>query len=60
MLIKAVIIFLGIMVIIAMIGNALAPGGLSRMVAKRRKPANCTKCGRPLLGRSGCDCGRKA
>ena len=60
MLIKAVIIFLGVMVIIGMIGNALFPGRMPRMVAKRRKPAPCVKCGRPMIGRSGCDCGRKA
>ena len=60
MLIKAVLVFLGFMVIIAMVGNALVPGGMSRMLAKRRKPAICAKCRRPLIGRAVCDCSRAA
>lgn len=59
MLIKAVIVFLGVMVVIGMLGNALFPGATSRMVTRRRKPAFCDKCGRPMIGRA-CDCRRRA
>ena len=58
MLIKAVLVFLGVMVIIAMLGKALFPGAASRMVTRRRKPGLCARCRRPLIGRAGCDCGR--
>jgi hypothetical protein len=60
MLFKIILVFLGAMVLVAMIGKALFPGRLSRMLAKRRKPAVCTKCGRPLIGTKGCDCGKGA
>ncbi len=59
MLFKTILIFLGAMVLVAMIGKALFPGHLSRMVTKRPKPAVCAKCGRYLMGNKGCDCGGK-
>lgn len=62
MLIKAVFVFLLVMVVIGMIGNALFPGAVSK-VAKRRLPLaksrTCPKCGRYQIGTSGCGCGGK-
>jgi len=62
MLIKAVLLFLLVMLAVGMIGNALTRGGLTRS-AKRRlglSPASrCSRCGRYLLGKTDCDCGRK-
>lgn len=59
MLIKIIVVFLGAMALVGMIGKALFPRVVSRMVTKRRKPAVCAKCGRYVIGRTGCDCGRK-
>jgi hypothetical protein len=59
MLIKAVILFLGAMVILGMVGNWLFPGAVKRGVAKRLAPAKCAQCGRFRIGMSPCDCGRK-
>lgn len=62
MIFKAIIVFLLVMVVIGMIGNALFPGALSQ-AARRRLPlartGTCPRCGRYLIGKSGCDCGPK-
>jgi hypothetical protein len=42
-----------------MVGNWLFPGAIKRSLLQRAKPVKCPKCGRFLMGRSGCDCGRK-
>ena len=58
-MVKAVIVFLVIMLVIGMIGNALFPGSLGRSVKKRfgrAKPAVCPSCGRYVMGLKGCDC----
>ena len=58
-MVKAVIVFLGIMLVIGMIGNAIAPGSVGRSVKKRfgrAKPASCPRCGRYVIGPKGCDC----
>ncbi len=60
MLVKTILIFLGAMVLVAMIGKALFPGAVGRIVTKRRKAAVCAKCGRYLIGCKTCDCGGKA
>lgn len=54
MLVKTILIFLGLMVLVGMIGKALFPGAARRIVA-RRAPV-CRSCGRYLIGRKGCDC----
>jgi hypothetical protein len=60
MLIKAVLVFLAAMVVVAMIGNALFPGSIGRVVRKTiPKASRCSRCGRYLIGKSGCDCGKK-
>jgi putative copper export protein len=59
MLIKAVILFLGVMVLLGMVGNWLFPGAIKRGVAKRLQPTKCTRCGKFQIGRTACGCGRK-
>jgi hypothetical protein len=59
MLVKAIIIFLLLMALLGMVGNWLFPGVIKRSVEKRRKPANCPKCGRHMIGRGRCACGQK-
>jgi hypothetical protein len=61
MLIKAVLIFLLAMAAIGMIGNALFPGALGRSAKKRltsKRPTSCKHCGRYVIGKSGCECGK--
>ncbi|MDM7932552.1 hypothetical protein [Tabrizicola sp.] len=65
MLLKIIIIFLGLMVLVALIGRALFPSALPRILRKDRsrkagKPHVCAKCGRYLIGQKSCDCGDKA
>ncbi len=58
-MIKGAIFFLLVMAAIGMIGNAIAPGSVGRMVRKRLpKAARCGRCGRYVLGKTGCDCGK--
>ena len=61
MLLKVFIFFLAGMALIGLIGKWLFPGAISRSVKKRvalAKPARCRACGRYLIGKSGCDCGK--
>jgi len=61
MLVKVMLVFLAAMVGIALLGNVLFPGALGRQVKRRltrRKPASCSRCGRPMIGQS-CDCGKR-
>jgi hypothetical protein len=60
MLFKTIIVFLGLMVLVALIGRALFPSALPRLMHKRQAPPVCTKCGRYLIGKKRCDCGGKA
>jgi hypothetical protein len=60
MLLKVILVFLGLMVLIALIGRALFPSALPRLMRKDKGPAHCAKCGRFLIGRKTCDCGGKA
>jgi hypothetical protein len=58
-MVKAVLVFLIVMVVIGMIGNALFPGSIRRGVKKRlvgAKPSTCPRCGRYVIGSKGCDC----
>jgi hypothetical protein len=54
-MIKAVILFLLVMVAIGMVGNALFPGSVRRRLS-RSKPKTCPRCGRYVIGSKGCDC----
>lgn len=61
MLLKIFILFLGGMALIGLIGKALFPGAISRSVKKRvgfAKASRCRACGRYLIGKGGCDCGK--
>ena len=60
MLVKAIIVFLLVMLIVAMVGKALFPSAMDRMLPRRKAAMLCGKCGRPQIGRGPCDCGRKA
>jgi hypothetical protein len=60
MLFKIIFIFLAAMVLIALVGRALFPGALPRVLRKRQAPPVCGKCGRYLIGQKTCDCGGKA
>lgn len=59
MLLKIIIVFLGGMVLVAMIGRALFPGALPKALRRKSSPPVCGKCGRYLIGRKTCDCGGK-
>jgi hypothetical protein len=62
MLIKAVILFLLVMVAIGMVGNALFPGSISKAAKKRLPLAQnkiCPKCGKYQIGKSECGCRSK-
>ena len=59
MLVKIIFVFLGAMVLIAMVGRALFPGALPRVLRKESGPPTCPDCGRYLIGRKACDCGGK-
>lgn len=62
MLVKIFILFLGGMALIGLIGKWLFPGAISRAISKRAvlaKPSRCRDCGRYLIGKGGCDCGKK-
>jgi ABC-type thiamin/hydroxymethylpyrimidine transport system permease subunit len=64
MMIKSVLLFLLVMVVIAMIGNALMPGVINRQIKKRlaikklgvAKPLVCPRCKRYEIGSGGCHC----
>lgn len=61
-MVKAALIFLLVMLLIAMIGNLLTGGRLKGIVTRKvsRGMVNtCPRCGRYLIGKSGCDCGKK-
>ena len=60
MLLKIIFVFLGLMVLVALIGRALFPSALPRVMRKRGSAPVCAKCGRYLIGRNTCDCGGKA
>ena len=52
MIVKAVILFLVFIAVLAMFGRLRLPGQ-KRLVARR-----CRKCGRPRIGKGPCACGR--
>lgn len=55
--IKGVLFFLLVMVAIGMIGNAVAPKTMRRVLRRQLpKAATCPRCGRYVLTKTGCDC----
>ncbi|MFM7336191.1 MAG: hypothetical protein ACKO2N_16320 [Tabrizicola sp.] len=60
MLAKIIIVFLGAMVLVALVGRVLFPSALPKVMRKRQVPPRCSKCGRYLIGTKTCDCGGKA
>ena len=59
MLVKVIMVFLGLMALVALIGRALFPGALPKVLRKKDTTPVCAKCGRYLIGRKTCDCGGK-
>jgi hypothetical protein len=60
MLFKIILVFLGLMALVALVGRALFPGALPKVLRKKvTPPPVCSKCGRYLIGRTTCDCGGK-
>ena len=64
-MVKAVILFLVVMAAIALIGNAISPGSFWRQVGKSTGfktggMRRCERCGKPLLGKTTCDCRKRA
>lgn len=61
MLFKIILLFLLVMALIGMIGKLLFPNRLDRLTVLRRKAVKapvCPRCGRYMIGSSGCDCGK--
>lgn len=61
MLVKVVILFLAAMALIGLIGKLLFPATFRRIASRKvalGKPSRCRRCGRYLLGKGGCDCGK--
>ncbi len=59
MLFKIIIVFLGLMVLVALVGRVLFPTALPPALRKRAA-ARCRSCGRPVIGTSKtCDCGAR-
>jgi hypothetical protein len=58
MLVKTALLFLLAMVLVALIGRALFPGTVRRVMS-RRAPGTCPSCGRHQIGRGDCPCGAK-
>lgn len=62
MLLKTAILFLAAMALIGFIGSKFFPGAISRGMKNSlspRKAPRCSRCGRYLIGKGGCDCGKK-
>jgi hypothetical protein len=57
MLTKVAIIFLGGMVLLALVGRALFPGSLRLRRNQAARPGTCPECGRFIIGKGPCDCG---
>ena len=65
MIVKAVLVFLLVMLAIGMVGNVLFPGALSKAAKKRlplgkslplAKTPTCPRCGKYQIGTSVCGC----
>jgi hypothetical protein len=60
MLVKVIIVFLCFMVLVALIGRALFPSALPRILQPPKPGAKCKRCGRPQIGTKPCDCRGRA
>jgi len=60
MLVKIILVFLGLMVLVAFVGRVLFPSALPPILRKKASAPVCVKCGRYLIGRTRCDCGGRA
>ncbi len=61
MLVKVIFLFLLVMLLIGMIGKLVfpgRPGGLARLRRAVTKAPTCPRCGRYMIGRTGCECGK--
>ena len=58
MLVKAVILFLAVMVVIAWIGGLLGKLRLPGTDRQARLDRHCRSCGRPRIGKGPCPCGQ--
>ena len=61
MLFKIILVFLLAMALVGMVGKALFSSKLDRLTRNRAKSLKrpvCPKCGRYIIGSSGCDCGK--
>lgn len=56
MLFKIILVFLGLMVLVALVGRALFPSALPRVMRKGQRPQVCQSCGRHLIGTRPCVC----
>jgi hypothetical protein len=59
-LIKLVLVFLGLMLILSMIGNLVTKVFPPKppLVPKAQTKATCGTCGRPVIGTAPCICGK--
>lgn len=57
MLVKVIVLFLLAMAVLAMFGRLRFPPALKPRLPLA-KPATCPACGRYIIGKGGCDCGR--
>jgi len=64
MLLKVITIFLGAMVLVALVGRAIYPSALPKVLRRRDRKGlaaqSCRHCGKPRIGRAPCDCGGRA
>ena len=56
MLVKVIIVFLCFMVLVALVGRALFPSALPRIMQPQKTGTKCKRCGRPQIGQSPCTC----
>lgn len=53
---KTIIVFLGLMVLVALVGRALFPSALPRVMRRNAGSMKCPRCGCHLIGTKPCDC----
>jgi hypothetical protein len=58
MLLKIILVFLLAMALVGMLGKLLFPDRMPRLTRRPTGRKTCPACGRPLIGRGPCDCGK--
>jgi hypothetical protein len=58
-MVKVISLFLVGMVILALFGRLRMPRG-KRKSPRRLSVERCARCGKPLIGKGPCECGKKA